>query len=162
MKKILCSMVALTMLSGCWYTTDYSEERAENRALKKSIEGCTFYDDHEAYRDCIIKTQLRNSPKTYTTDELDDASPVAVIRGAKVRERKNNVYVIIEKVEVLTPTVPVTETVETKVETKPVVVEKPKAEKTWWETYQENRPVPKQAACPCDDPNIACPECYNK
>lgn len=158
MKKLLPAVLMLTALAGCtWYQTDYTQENAENRAIKKSIEGCRMSDDHAAYRECLIQTQLNNSPKTYTTSELPNGEPLAIIRGAKVKETEKEVSVIIEKVEILTPTV--VEEVEVKEE---VTTPAPEAEKTWWETYQANKPVPQPVQCPCDDPNVSCPQCYEK
>lgn len=166
MKKLLPAVLMLTALAGCtWYQTDYTQENAENRAIKKSIEGCRMDDDHAAYRECLIQTQLNNSPKTYTTSELPNGEPLAIIRGAKIKETEKEVTVVIEKVEILTPTVAgeveVKEEVITPVpEVKPEPA--PQAEKTWWETYQANKPAPQPVSCSCDDPNVSCPQCYDK
>lgn len=169
MKKLLPAVLMLTALAGCtWYQTDYTQENAENRAIKKSIEGCRMDDDHAAYRECLIQTQLKNSPKTYTTSELPNGEPLAIIRGAQVKETEKEITVVIEKVEILTPTA--TEEVEVKEEVitpmpqqpAPKPQPQPVVEKTWWETYQANKPLPQQVQCSCDDPNVSCPQCYEK
>ena len=206
MKKLLPTALLLTALAGCtWYQTDYTKENAENRAIKKSIEGCQMGDENAAYRECLIQTQLNNSPKTYTTSKLPNGEPLAIIRGAKVEETEKEVKVVIEKVEILTPTIvekivvkeepkvvvkeeaKVTVKEEVKEEPKVVVKEevkvtvkeevkeepkapvvtkkvepKPEPEKTWWETYQANKSIPQPSSCNCDDPNVSCPQCYEK
>lgn len=125
MKKLLPAVLMLTALAGCtWYQTDYTQENAENRAIQKSIEGCKMSDDHAAYRECLIQTQLNNSPKTYTTSELPNGEPLAIIRGTKMKETEKEVKVVIEKVEILTPTI--VEKIVVKEEPKVVVKEEPK------------------------------------
>ena len=57
------------------------------------------------------------------------------------------------------------ERTETVVE-KPVEVvpmPQPLPEKTWWETYQEEKqPAQPKVVCPCPDPNDPCPQCVTK
>lgn len=58
------------------------------------------------------------------------------------------------------------------VEQKETVVQKPLEvvpapqplpDKTWWETYQEEKqPVKPTVVCPCPDPNDPCPQCVTK
>ncbi len=58
------------------------------------------------------------------------------------------------------------------VERKETVVEKPLEvvpapqplpDKTWWETYQEEKtPAKPTVVCPCPDPNDPCPQCVTK
>ncbi len=58
------------------------------------------------------------------------------------------------------------------VERKETVVEKPLEvvpapqplpDKTWWETYQEEKqPTKPTVVCPCPDPNDPCPQCVTK
>lgn len=150
MKKTLSAILVCTILSGCWYQTDYSKENAENRALKRAVEGCQMGDDHAAYRECMIQTQLKNSPKTYTTSQLPNGEPLAIIRDKDVSANEQEI-VVVEQIETLTPT-----------ESEVVEPTPQKAEKTWWETYQDNKPVPQPVSCSCDDPNVSCPHCYEK
>ncbi len=190
MKKILTLALMCAAVSGCWYKIDYTKENAENRAIKRSVEGCQMTDDHAAYRDCVIQTQLKQSPKTYKTAELPDGQPVAIIRSAKATETGKEVNIVIEKVEIVTPVVAqpvitqpviaeevvVKEEIITPVKQEPKVVKqevvvkeeiitpaKPvQTEKTWWETYQANKVPPQKAVSPCNDPNVSCPQCYEK
>ena len=61
-----------------------------------------------------------------------------------------------------TVTVERTETVvEKPVEVVPMP--QPLPEKTWWETYQEEKqPAQPKVVCPCPDPNDPCPQCVTK
>lgn len=44
-----------------------------------------------------------------------------------------------------------------------VPMPEPLPEKTWWETYQEEQPLPEpKVVCPCPDPNDPCPQCVGK
>lgn len=44
-----------------------------------------------------------------------------------------------------------------------VPMPEPEPEKTWWETYQEEKqPTEPKIVCPCPDPNDPCPQCVGK
>ena len=59
-------------------------------------------------------------------------------------------------------TVTTTETV-TEKPIEVVPMPEPLPEKTWWETYQEEKePSEPKIVCPCPDPNDPCPQCVEK
>lgn len=61
-----------------------------------------------------------------------------------------------------TVTVTTTETV-TEKPIEVVPMPEPLPEKTWWETYQEEKaPEAPKVVCPCPDPNDPCPQCNPK
>ncbi len=61
-----------------------------------------------------------------------------------------------------TVTVTTTETV-TEKPIEVVPAPEPLPEKTWWETYQEEKaPEAPKVVCPCPDPNDPCPQCNPK
>ena len=68
--------------------------------------------------------------------------------------------VVVEQPKIVT--VEQTETIEEKpVEVVPAP--QPLPDKTWWETYQEEKqPVKPTVVCPCPDPNDPCPQCVTK
>lgn len=43
-----------------------------------------------------------------------------------------------------------------------VPMPEPLPEKTWWETYQEEKQPEPKIVCPCPDPNDPCPQCVGK
>lgn len=228
MKKILFSVLMCSALSACLFQSDYTPENAENRALKRAVEGCQVGDNHAAYRECMIQTQLKNSPKTYVTAELPNGEALAIIRNGNQPATQT----ITETTVVETTTTGAITTAEQTTETIEVVESLPTptdeiyylvdgvqmtpeqyvqyqeeqakpcdcankkqaevyivvngtqmtptqyelylttgkventqqnvGEKTWWETYQENKPAPAPVQCSCDDPNVSCPFCYEK
>lgn len=81
--SIFCLTMVLLTLGGCYHydPTDRVEERAEKLAMKRAYQGCHFFDDHEAYRNCVIATLERNSPKTFTVAENSNGQPLAIIKS---------------------------------------------------------------------------------
>lgn len=168
MKKVIASMLGLTLLGGCaFYQSDFSEERAELQALRRSVYGCPdTYGANAELRSCMYQTYTRSHPKTYVTGELQDGQPIAIFRPMQeiqtatvtetaVTEEPTAEVITLETIETTAPEEFVTET--TTVET----TIKPK-EKTWWETYREKRMKDKPVVCPCTDPNDPCPQCVEK
>lgn len=94
------------------------------------------------------------APCTYQTQEMYEvqlpAQPCTTCAPVPVAEAPKIV------------TVSTTETVTEKpIEVVPAPA--PLPEKTWWETYQEAKPVPQPSVvCPCPDPNDPCPQCVTK
>lgn len=71
----------------------------------------------------------------------------------------------VEQVVVEQPKIVTVEQTETVVQ-KPLEVvpaPQPLPDKTWWETYQEEKqPAKPTVVCPCPDPNDPCPQCVTK
>ncbi|MDR2902021.1 MAG: hypothetical protein LBU87_02795 [Lactobacillales bacterium] len=84
MKKILMITAVFGLVSACTsYDPDLDKEQAKrdaNRAANREMYGCTGLDSHEAYRNCLIATHYKNSPKTYTTMRTPDGRSVAVVK----------------------------------------------------------------------------------
>lgn len=178
-KNILGIVAVCLSISACYYYNpeDRGAERAEKLAMKRAQEGCLLLDDHEAYRNCIIATMKRNSPKTYIIAENSNGDPVAIIKSdvpcdGACRASQTTIQTEVKKVVITEPT-KIIEKTTTEVKTPDVqieevavqkpVQEQPK-EKTWWDNYQENKPADTTAPvkCPCEDPNDPCPQCVEK
>ena len=83
MKKGFVVLSAL-LISACTlgYETDIDKATAKREAnidARHQISGCTFVRDHDAYRNCLMNTYNLNSPATYTTQNMQDGRPVAVV-----------------------------------------------------------------------------------
>ena len=51
----------------------------------------------------------------------------------------------------------------TEVKQQPAPQKKPEPKKTWWDEYQSGKPAADVSDdCDCNNPNDACPRCYNK
>ena len=168
------------------------ETRDANRDSFRQEFGCGPADEHAAYRNCLLNTYYANKPKTFSTYVNKDGQSVAVIKNetkesydADTNTYKTERVIVIETEERLVPAPvatpvpeepkeePVVETEETiseeiiseeiptKEEIAPV---EPTPQKTWWDTYQEEKEVEEtdEPVCPCDDPNDPCPQCVDK
>ena len=99
----------------------------------------------------VACSSVPGQPCTYQTQgEVYEKQVPAIPCGAPVVEEPKTV------------TVTTTETViEKPVEVVPMP--EPLPEKTWWETYQEEKaPEAPKVVCPCPDPNDPCPQCNSK
>lgn len=184
-KNVVCLGIGALMLSGCYYYNpdDRVEERADRLAQKKAFYGCQFVDDNTAYRNCVIETIRRNTPKTFTTAENSNGQALAIIKSTVPCDNACKTGQTQVKTEVTrtVKTLPA-ETTKTVSEQKPaaeVVVEtvevptpavviedipvEPK-EESWWENYQKNKKADtaEPIKCPCEDPNDPCPQCVDK
>lgn len=94
-----------------------------------------------------------SSPCFYqTTDlyEMNLPTPAPVVEQQYVVEQPK--VVTVEQTETV---------VEKPVEVVPMP--QPLPDKTWWETYQEEKqPEQPKIVCPCPDPNDPCPQCVTK
>lgn len=190
MKKLGAVLVACTTLAACSsYEPDFdvaAETRQEALVAYHQEVGCPMVDDHEAYRNCVIGTYYKNSPKTFVPAKLPDGRSLAIVRNDQTSSYdettdtyKTERVVVIETVETIKgkpekviqsetintevvetlPSEPVTPTAEQPV---PEVKQEP-VEKTWWETYQKEKPADQEKPkCPCPDPNEPCPQCIDK
>ena len=170
---------------------DRGAERAEKLAMKRAFEGCVLIDEHEAYRNCLLTTMQQNSPKTFITAEDSNGNPLVIIKSntpcnetcrasqtiikTEVKRTVTEEPAKVIKTEIVDIEPKKTQAIEpTKIVEEPKAVE-PKAveptkvieeqkEKTWWENYQENKPEdkPAEVKCPCENPNIPCPQCVEK
>lgn len=188
MKNIVWLSVGALMLSGCYYfnPADRAEERADRLAQKKAFYGCQFVDDNTSYRNCVIETIQRSTPKTYTTAENSNGQAIAIIKSttpcdgpcsagqAQVKTEITRTVKTLPAETTKTVSEPkpatqvVVETVETvEIPTPAVVIEDipqtPK-EESWWENYQKNKKADttEPVKCPCEDPNDPCPQCVDK
>lgn len=187
MKKILVILGACGALAACTsYEPDLDKATAvrdEHHMAYQAENGCPFTDDHAAYRECVINTYYKKTPKTFVPAKMEDGRSVAIIRNESTSsyDEETNTYktervVVIETVETVTggeSAETTTTTTETKVvpsekpapAVKPVPAPVPEKEQTWWDQYEKNRPAPTPAAkpqCPCPDPNEPCPQCVDK
>ena len=110
-----------------------------------------FIDITEEDFDKMMKVNLYSV--FYTTQELYEAQVAPCTTCAPKQ-------VVVEQPKIVT--VEQTETIEEKpVEVVPAP--QPLPDKTWWETYQEEKqPVKPTVVCPCPDPNDPCPQCVTK
>ena len=183
MKKWTILACACAALAGCIgpYTDldKAAETRTERRMAYRQEFGCPMTDDHQAYRECVLRTYAASHPKTYRTEDNADGKSVAVLKDTLTQtyDRSANTYktervVVIETEERLeplpqivpAPVVPAEVVVETtevveKPATEPAVELEPK--ESWWDTYQKNQPA-EEPKCPCEDPNDPCPQCVDK
>lgn len=193
MKKLPFILAVFTALSGCSYMDTNLESAQGTRDAKRDAYrqefGCTFTDDHASYRNCLLNTYYSSKPKTYSTTTNKDGKSVAIIKDEtkKSYDEETNTYktervIVIETEEHLVPvpvstTTPVVETkdkdttvveekhlIEPVVATEEIAPVEPKPEKTWWDTYQEEKEEVKteEPVCPCPDPNDPCPQCVDK
>ena len=191
MKKLGIVLAACGLVAACTsYEPDQdiaAEKRREAQVAYHQDVGCPMVDDHEAYRNCVINTYYKNSPKTFVPAKLPDGRSVAIIRNDQTSSYdeatdtyKTERVVVIETVETISgkPAEAKMPVVETPAPTPaPVVAEQPKPapkaepvpaetevrEQTWWETYQKEKPAEVAAPqCPCPDPNEPCPQCIDK
>ena len=169
-----------------------AETRREAQVAYHQEVGCPAVDDHEAYRNCVIETYYKGSPKTFVPAKLPDGRSVAIVRNDRTSsyDEETNTYktervVVIETVETIKGQEPKIINSETKTEVietpapepvtampeqptpnemvvEEVVVNEP--EKTWWETYQKEKTAEaiQEPTCPCPDPNEPCPQCIDK
>ena len=193
MNKALVILGALA-LTGCTigYETDIDRATAKREAnidARHQVSGCTFVRDHEAYKNCLMNTYNMNSPATYTTQNMQDGRPVAVINQGAAGTNGCGLKPIpaTPEYEWAAPTtVSQTNSVET------VCQKKFEPQQTVIQTVEETiappepevifiqqepvQPVviqqpPKKVwaapkavepVCPCADPNDPCPQCYDK
>ena len=191
----LCACVALSgcMLGFDSDVDSSAGTRNSHRADYRAEFGCPLTDDHEAYRQCILNTYYGKHPKTFRTTVDENGKSVAIIKDETKSsyDKDTDTYktervIVIETEErlvpapvippipapVLVPVEPVPtpnmeEDCEEEVEVKAVepVKPEPAPAKTWWDTYQKNKPqknVSDKEGCPCKDPNDPCPQCYDK
>lgn len=161
LKSVFFMMGITLCVTACAYNTDdRTAERQDRLMYKQATDGCSGFSEHEAYRNCLIKTMQEKSPKTYVTAEDSNGKPVAIIKGEKPCETTCSATKTVTTVETTTTEVvlppKVTQTVS---EPQPIV-----EDKTWWDEYQENKPETKieEVKCPCEDPNDPCPQCVEK
>lgn len=114
-------------------------------------------------------TSFDEETNTYKTERVVVIETVETITGQepKIIESKTQTEVIetpapepvLAVAEQPEPEVVVGEAV---VDPQPEPVEE--SEKTWWETYQKEKPVEEtqEPTCPCPDPNEPCPQCIDK
>ena len=188
MKKIFVILCACGALAACTsYEPDLDKAAAvrdEHHRAYRAENGCPLTDDHAAYRECVINTYYKNTPKTFVPAKMEDGRSVAIIRNESTSsyDEETNTYktervVVIETVETVTDgesAETTTTTTETKVvpsksdktvKQEPTPAPVPEKEQTWWDQYQKNRPATTPAAkpqCPCPDPNEPCPQCVDK
>ena len=179
--KNILGIVAICLgVSACYYYNpeDRSAERTEKLAMKRAYEGCTFTDDHEAYRNCLLTTAAHNSPKTFVVAEDSNGRSLAIIKSNTTCDGTCDLVQTVSKTEVKTTVteepakvikteiveVPVVQDEIIEIPTAKTVVTEEVKEKTWWENYQENKPedTPTKVKCPCEDPNDPCPQCVEK
>ena len=88
MKKYLFVILGASLLGGCMsFETDIhaaQKKREADLAQKRAEIGCTFVRDHEAYRQCVLNTYYMQHPRTYTTQELSNGQPLAVVNDVPV------------------------------------------------------------------------------
>lgn len=188
MKKIgliLCACGALAACTSYEPNLDKATEIRNEKHMANRVEnGCPLTDDHAAYRQCVINTYYKNSPKTFVPAKMEDGRSVAIIRNESTSsyDEETNTYktervVVIETVETVTGEGP-TDNVAPAVQVppaskaapkakpapeKPVPPKAPEKEQTFWEQYQKNKPAPApKPQCPCPDPNEPCPQCVDK
>jgi len=193
MKKVLFILGSLA-LTACTVGHELDLDKAAAKRQEHldeyhRVNGCTLTHDLEGYHDCLLNTQLANSPKTYTPRMLQDGRPIAVVQqasssspcGLKALPNKQPEY----------PWVAPTTTSETKsVET--LCQRKFEPRQTVIQTIEQPIPAPQpevifvereapapapvvvatpapapapvqwQPQCPCADPNDPCPQCYEK
>ena len=93
MKKLPVILCACTILAGCGGSkTDFDEAaaiRAEKRDIYRSEYGCSFTDDHAAYRQCLLNTHYASHPKTFDATRNSDGQSVAVIRSDNTKSSYN-------------------------------------------------------------------------
>lgn len=145
MKKLGIVLAACGFVAACTsYEPDQdiaAEKRREAQVAYHQDVGCPMVDDHEAYRNCVINTYYKNSPKTFVPAKLPDGRSVAIIRNDQTSSYdeatdtyKTERVVVIETVETISgkpaeAKMPVVETpvIETPAPTPaPVVAEQPK------------------------------------
>ena len=85
MKKfaiILCAGVAVTACSNFEPDLDMARDiRDENNRLAREEVGCTFAGDHDAYRQCVLNTYYKNTPKTFVTGRTEDGKALAILKN---------------------------------------------------------------------------------
>jgi len=189
MKKGFVVLSAL-LLSACTvgYETDIDKATAKREAnidARHQATGCTFVRDHDAYRNCLINTYKLNSPATYTTQNMQDGRPVAVINQPQPQPAGSpcGLKPIPQTPEyewAAPTTVSHTDSVQT------VCQKKFEPQQTVIQTVEETLPPPEpevifvqpepapvpppvvmkqqvvEPVCPCADPNDPCPQCYDK
>ncbi len=174
MKKLICATLSLTLLSACSsYEPDMDQEqrrRDANRAELRQVQGCPAVDMHRDYRNCVIETYYKNAPRPYQVKRMRSGQPVAIFSDYELPTTQKTIVTRtvevteqpVQKVIAQQTLPPVKKTVIVEEITpggQPVKVE----EKTWWETYQNGKPVPApKPQCPCADPNEPCPQCVEK
>lgn len=88
LKHILCMALGFSLLTACYsFKVDDDEGRANRLSEKKAAEGCTLLETDKEYRECILATAKKNSPKTYTTAENSNGEALAIIKGDKPCEQ---------------------------------------------------------------------------
>lgn len=170
LKYIVCMTLGLSLLGGCYsFKVDDAEGRAGRIAERKAENGCTLLETQKEYRDCVIATAQKNSPKTYTTAENSDGEAIAIIKGEKpctnqcaerwkakhsteileevesetIIEQTPKQTVVIQEAVAETIVEPILEPVPASVPV-PVVIQEavapaPVQDKTWWEQYQKDK-----------------------
>lgn len=132
LKYILCMTLGISLLAGCYpYNTDDEKGRAERIAERKAEKGCTLLETHKEYRDCVIATAQKNSPKTFTTAENSDGQSLAIIKGDKEcvqcgepwKARKTTEIEEVEEIETIIEQTPKQTIVEEKAVIETAVVE---------------------------------------
>ncbi len=137
MKKLGIILVACGTVAAC---TSFEPDMDKAAEIRKEAQiqyheevGCPMVDDHEAYRNCVIKTYDKNTPKTFVPARLPDGRSVAILRNEETTsyDEQTGTYetervVVIETVETIAPT---TEAVTT-TETTTTTVEEPAASVT--------------------------------
>lgn len=181
LKSVILMASAAILLTACTPNPNIDDTaRNERIAQKQAVEGCTLLESHQAYRDCLIATAQKNSPKTFVAAENSNGQAVIVIKSNTpcdstcVTPQKTVIETEVVKTVTVTKPKPVvtetvtevvkTPTVTEEVQVQEVVAPVPEKEKTWWEQYQANK-KPEVAApvkCPCPDPNDPCPQCIEK
>ena len=192
MKKLSLILGVCAIITGCSYMDpnleSAQETRDANRDAYRQEFGCTATDEHAAYRNCLLNTYYGSKPKTFSTHTNKDGKSVAVIKNetkesydADTHTYKTERVIVIETEERLVPApvatpAPdepkeenvVTETTKVIAEEIPakedIIPVEPTPQKTWWDTYQEEKEEVKteEPVCPCPDPNDPCPQCVDK
>ena len=114
MKKTSLILGTCLFLSACGgYEIDLdktAEIRNENRRVYHQEYGCSLMKENESYRQCILNTYQKNTPKTYITDNTADGKSLAIIRNdttssydAERGTYKTERVVVIETEERLVP-----------------------------------------------------------
>lgn len=77
------------MISACSsYNPDLEEAsaiRAENRINIRNSIGCQFLDDHAAYRECILNTYKKSTPKTFVPAVDTNGKSIAIVSSGEVK-----------------------------------------------------------------------------
>jgi hypothetical protein len=115
----------------------------------------------EETKNIITETENTIAEVEPETIATETENTIAEVEPETIATETENTTAEIEPENIVTETEIITEEIPTKEDIIPV---EPAPQKTWWDTYQEEKEneVSLEPVCPCMDPNDPCPQCVDK